>query len=114
MQYLDDEEVLYGTFTTPENSVAGGAAVCSFNLSAIEDGFSGKFLVTSGSDSVWTPKDDDHSAFQCKQTTHNLKKTSNEYQLVSGRISPTYAKGPVYHVRLYFTTIGKSKSRLRI
>ena len=40
MFYLAEEQVVYATFTTTENSIMG-TAVCSFNLSAIESAFKG-------------------------------------------------------------------------
>ena len=38
---LQDESIVYATFTTAENSIPG-TAVCSFNVSSIEDAFQGK------------------------------------------------------------------------
>ena len=42
--YLEEEQVVYATFTTTENSITG-TAVCSFNLSAIETAFKGKEIL---------------------------------------------------------------------
>lgn len=40
--FVPDENVVYATFTTPPNHIAG-SAICAFNMSAINDAFSGPF-----------------------------------------------------------------------
>ena len=98
MQYLTEEQILYATFTTPESSIAG-TAICSFNMSSIDEAFSSKFLVSSGADSVWKSQGNDHSTFECKRSDYNQQPvTSNEYQLVSDRVKST-TNGPIHHVR---------------
>ena len=68
--YLETEGMVYATFTTGENSIAG-AAVCNFNMSAIEEAFryhyyyhcqchhhyhfSGDFKYQSSAASTWSP-----------------------------------------------------------
>jgi len=100
MDYLEEERLVYASFTTAENSIAG-SAICSYNLSSIEDAFSSQFLVSSGPDSVWKSKGGDHSAFECKRTMTSQGKTvtSLDYQLVSQRVRPT-TDGPLYHETL--------------
>ena len=44
--YVESEEMVYATFTTGENSIAG-AAVCNFNLTALETAFTGDFKYQS-------------------------------------------------------------------
>ena len=36
--YLESEGLVYATFTTPENSIAG-SAICSFNISEVDQTF---------------------------------------------------------------------------
>lgn len=46
------EEILYATFSTPENSI-GGSAVCAFRLRDVADAFAGRFKEQRSMGSNW-------------------------------------------------------------
>jgi len=48
------EDLVFGVFNTPENSIAG-SAVCSFSLNNIRDSFDGPFKVQQDVNSNWLP-----------------------------------------------------------
>ena len=50
----DGDKIIYGVFTTPENSMAG-SAVCAFRLSDIEKSFNGQFKSQANSNANWLP-----------------------------------------------------------
>ena len=110
MQWLESEAILYATFTTAESGIAGGA-VCSYNLSSIEEAMASKFLKRDDANSVWKVESADHSTFECDgldsgggATRNPRLVTSNEYQLVSKPARPV-TKGPIYHVRFFSPTV---------
>lgn len=47
-------QLIYGTFTTPSNSIAG-SAVCAFSLQDISDAFEGNFKEQVTSNGNWLP-----------------------------------------------------------
>ena len=96
--YLESEGLVYATFTTPENSIAG-SAICSFNISAIDDTFKGPFKRQEGSDSTWKPiQVSDHSHFECQGSNRDYSTpTSREYQLMDQGV-PSSLNGPLYKV----------------
>ncbi len=104
--YLESEETLYATFTTPENSIFG-SAVCSFNLSSIEAAFKGPFKVQDNPDSTWKSEDADHSNFECQRSKrdsssnsdHLTSSNSRKYQLMDNAVASTNM-APLYKVRL--------------
>lgn len=49
-----NSKLIYGTFTTPTNSIPG-SAVCAFSLQDITDTFEGNFKEQSGINSNWLP-----------------------------------------------------------
>ena len=49
-----NEDVVFGVFNTPENSITG-SAVCSFKMSDIRDSFNGPFKAQSDVNSNWLP-----------------------------------------------------------
>ncbi|XP_066596034.1 semaphorin 5c isoform X2 [Prorops nasuta] len=50
--YHPEEGIIYATFTTPINSIAG-SAICAFNMSAITDSFNGPFKHQENSGAAW-------------------------------------------------------------
>ena len=50
----DGDKLIYGVFTTPENSMAG-SAVCAFRLSDINKSFNGQFKSQANSNANWLP-----------------------------------------------------------
>ncbi len=101
--YLASDDVVYATFTTGDNSIAG-SAVCSFNLSSVEKTFEGPFKTRGGPDSAWKPVHGvDHSLFRCGQNSADNRETlvakSKEYQLLDGAVQPE-TESPIFHVRV--------------
>lgn len=101
-QYVAQEGgIVYATFSTPENSIAG-SAICSFNLTAIEETFEGPFKKQSRPDSTWEPQNGDHSHFQCQPSSSNkeqFKANSREYQLINKAV-PSTKQAPLYQEHL--------------
>ncbi|GJQ69974.1 Sema-5c [Trypoxylus dichotomus] len=91
--YIPEEGLIYTTFSTPPNSIAG-SAICAFNLSAVESVFSGPFKYQEQVNSTWDKHDSayrDH--FECKPTTHgNHLIESSKYQLMDNAVQPTKLK----------------------
>ena len=54
---VDEDVVLYATFSTPVNSI-GGSAVCAFRLRDVAAAFAGKFKEQRSSGANWLPVDD--------------------------------------------------------
>ncbi|XP_043199748.1 semaphorin-5B-like [Amphibalanus amphitrite] len=66
IHYLDREEVLYATFTTPDNSLAG-SAVCAFTMASISAAFQGPFQHQSAAGGPWKRVHlEDHTHFECR------------------------------------------------
>ena len=85
--YLQEEGMVYATFTTAQNSIAG-AAICNFNMTAVEDAFNGDFKYQSGSASSWSPARADHQHFQCKKTAGSDDLlASTKYQLMDTSVA---------------------------
>nr|CAD7441943.1 unnamed protein product [Timema bartmani] len=97
MSYVESEEMVYATFTTPRNSIPG-SAICAFNMSAIESAFSGPFKHQSSSGSAWEPHHPPHKRnFECQSApshSHQLL-DSSKYQLMDYAVQPTTMR-PLY------------------
>mgnify|MGYP005983464147 CR=1 FL=1 len=90
MSYVPDENVVYATFTTPSNSIAG-SAICAFNLSAIEAAFAGPFKYRENMDSAWGKHSMQHrDHFNCMSSSRSshLLETS-KYQLMDSAVQGT-------------------------
>ena len=97
---MESEGLVYATFTTPENSIAG-SAICSFKISDVDETFQGPFKKREGPDAIWkTVQDIDHSHFQCEKSANNdyTIPTSREYQLMDKAV-PSTLNRPIYKVR---------------
>lgn len=88
--YVPEKNLVYATFTTPSNSIAG-SAICAFNLSAIEAAFSGPFKYQQNSRSSWEKhysENQDH--FSCKSSSSSshtkYEMESSKYQLVDNAV----------------------------
>ena len=100
----DDNGVVYAVFTTPENSIAG-SAICSFNLTTIENTFRGPFKTRQNQGSTWgadnsvNPKQ--RAGFECEKPAPTSiggdAIDSRKYQLMDKAVQPT-TFGPMYHV----------------
>ena len=100
--YLASEGLVYATFTTPENSIAG-SAICSFNISSIDETFTGPFKRQEGPESTWKSVHGiDHSHFECQKSANRdyTTPTSREYQLMDQAV-PSTLNGPIYKVTRY-------------
>ena len=98
-EYLESENMLYATFTTGDNSIAG-AAVCNFNMTAIEDAFSGDFKYQSNAASTWSPARADHRHWECEKTAESDDLlASTKYQLMDSSVSSVLPP-PLYHQNL--------------
>ncbi|XP_037041378.1 semaphorin-5A [Bradysia coprophila] len=96
IKYSAEEGVMYGTFTTPENSIHG-SAICAFNMSSIQAAFSGPFKHQESINSAWERQDLPNRAhFECKidkgtNFRHNQLLDSSRYQLMDQAVQPTTA-----------------------
>lgn len=90
MSYVPHENIVYATFTTPSNSIAG-SAICAFNLTAIETAFSGPFKYQEHIGNAWGKHTVHHRGhFECKSSalSSHLLETS-KYQLLDSAVQPT-------------------------
>lgn len=100
ISYIPEGNIMYATFTTAPNSIAG-SAICSFNLTAINAAFSGPFKHQKDILSTWERKYtsyQDH--FECKDSTHSrnlLERT--KYQLMDKAVQATTLK-PLFVTQL--------------
>jgi semaphorin 5 len=88
--YVHDENVVYATFTTSSNSIAG-SAICAFNLTAIESAFAGPFKYQENMNSAWGQHYVQHREhFNCKSSARSshLLETS-KYQLMDSAVQAT-------------------------
>ncbi|KAL7301189.1 hypothetical protein TKK_0006159 [Trichogramma kaykai] len=99
--YHAEEGLVYATFTTPSNAIAG-SAICAFNMSAIEAAFNGPYKHQEHSGAAWERKPVQHQhgqakcgqqhssaggAHQDKSSQHVL--TDNQrYQLMDEAVQP--------------------------
>ena len=71
----ESAQLIYGTFTTPVNSISG-SAVCAFSLKDIAHTFEGNFKEQSAFDSNWLPvqsaKVPDPRPGQCVNNSRSL------------------------------------------
>lgn len=100
MTYLPDERLLFATFSTPRNGIAG-SAVCVYNMSAIEAAFRGPFKYQSSPTSGWeSVTANAHSNFECEEPTRSHREAvSRRYQLMNDAIQPITTT-PLHHVSL--------------
>ncbi|BET01798.1 Sema [Nesidiocoris tenuis] len=96
MTYLAERGLLFATFTTPENSIAG-SAICAFNMSAINAAFAGPFKHQATSTSTWEKKIVNSQHSSCSGAQALLDST--RYQLMDMAIQPI-TETPLYHSEL--------------
>ncbi|XP_069679507.1 semaphorin 5c [Periplaneta americana] len=103
MAYVESEDMVYATFTTPSNSIPG-SAICAFNMSSITAAFSGPFKHQEHPGSAWERHVSPHKRhFECQSTpsqshSHQLL-DSNRYQLMDSAVQPATLH-PLYTGRL--------------
>ncbi|XP_075161037.1 semaphorin 5c [Haematobia irritans] len=103
MVYSYEEDVLYATFTTPENSIHG-SAVCAYNLSDINAAFDGPFKHQENIESAWREVHSQHkSQFKCHMPSSSTRSKhlleSSKYQLMDRAVQPLTQR-PLYHAQL--------------
>ncbi|OXU28754.1 hypothetical protein TSAR_006189 [Trichomalopsis sarcophagae] len=65
MAYQPEEGLVYATFTTPSNSIAG-SAICAFNMSSIAAAFDGPYKHQESPGAAWERKHvASHSQYKC-------------------------------------------------
>ncbi|KAK7077865.1 Semaphorin-5A [Halocaridina rubra] len=90
--YLPKEQMLYGVFSTAENSITG-SAICAFNMSAVNTSFSGPFKYQPSPSSVWGPEIADNTHFECQDTGMPRREAdlaANKFQLMDKPVFPEY------------------------
>ncbi|XP_060837417.1 semaphorin-5A isoform X2 [Rhopalosiphum padi] len=104
MTYLPDEGLVYATFTTPSNGIAG-SAVCSFNLTAINAAFNGPFKHQASVGSEWVRYNPPHQLNHghCQRQDPNQILDSSRYQLMDNAVQPT-TMDPLYYKPLEILT----------
>lgn len=87
-------------FLNSRNSIPG-SAICSFNMSAIEEAFSGPFKHQSHPGAAWErdyPQNRNH--FECERASHTRQLLdSSRYQLMDAAVQPV-TPSPLYHANL--------------
>ncbi|XP_054724810.1 semaphorin-5A-like [Uloborus diversus] len=93
--FVESHQVMYATFTTPENSIYG-SAICAFNLSAIHTAFDGPLKYQSNPKAAWEKQTVTHKHFQC-QSPGNMQYLldAEKYQLTDDAVQPIHPK-PIY------------------
>ena len=97
-------------FTTPENSITG-SAICSFNLTSIENTFKGPFKTRENQDptKTWRPDNSvqpqQRTGFECERPLPGPSGVdavdSQKYQLMDEAVETT-TFGPLYHVSFFY------------
>lgn len=105
--YSQQEGILYATFTTPPNSIHG-SAVCAFNISAIQNAFSGPFKYQESQGQAWhqvyLPNRDyhecqaDNAESVINRRSINLME-STKFQLMDQAIQPITVR-PLHYSKL--------------
>lgn len=97
--YSYQDNTLYATFSTPENSIHG-SAVCAFNLTSINEVFTGPFKHQESQTSTWEQKSSHsniHNECQLARTGHMQQlKESAKYQLMDQAV-PATTIHPLHH-----------------
>ncbi|XP_030746274.1 semaphorin-5B-like isoform X1 [Sitophilus oryzae] len=95
IHYVAEENIVYATFTTPRNSIAG-SAICAFDMSAIDEAFNGPFKYQHDMDSAWKPHNVPHREhLECKISKYNNLLETSKYQLMDNAVQAT-TPSPLY------------------
>lgn len=99
-QYIPEQNVVYATFTTPGNSIAG-SAVCAFNLTAVDEAFNGPFKYQPEMDRAWTSRENEgyKKHLSCAPSEQSYVIESTKYQLMDNAVQAT-SLNPLYTVEL--------------
>ncbi|KAK9890435.1 hypothetical protein WA026_010522 [Henosepilachna vigintioctopunctata] len=97
ISYMAEENLIHAVFTTASNGI-GGSAICSFNLTAINDAFSGPFKYQEGLEAAWHASSAEHREhLECKSTQKRHLLETSKYQLMDSAVQPT-TLNPLYVV----------------
>lgn len=97
ISYVSSQSTIYATFTTSPNSIAG-SAICAYNLTAINEAFSGPFKHQDNSESIWTKHNvQNGEQFQCKTKYTDSKKI--KFKLMDNAVKST-SLNPLYTSQL--------------
>lgn len=90
MSYIPDENIVYATFQTPSNSIAG-SAICAFNLTSINNAFNGPFKHQDHPGSSWSKKRNAYqSHYECKAKADPYLLTETyKYHLMDNAVQAT-------------------------
>ncbi|XP_044004864.1 semaphorin-5A isoform X2 [Aphidius gifuensis] len=109
--YSPDEGIVYATFTTPSNAIAG-SAICAFNMTSIESSFNGPFKHQEHSGAAWEKKRVPNQYRQhCDVPVEQHQVMDNKkYQLMDEAVQGTKI-GPLYSTTMErFTHIAIDKT----
>lgn len=96
LTYLPREQMLYGVFSTAENSIVG-SAVCVYTMSAVNASFDGPFKYQPSPSSAWVPETADKHHFRCEGSGTSLEAdfAADKFQLMDKPVMPRSAD-PLY------------------
>ncbi|XP_043600317.1 semaphorin-5A-like isoform X1 [Bombus pyrosoma] len=89
--YHPEEGIVYATFTTPINGIAG-SAICAFNMSAITASFNGPFKHQENSGAAWERRPSHHNRQRCGSNANVAPHQiidNQRYQLMDDAIQST-------------------------
>ncbi|XP_076324737.1 semaphorin-5A-like isoform X2 [Tachypleus tridentatus] len=95
VHYIKRDELFYGVFTTPDNSIYG-SAICIFNITNIERTFEGPFKHQETPKSQWEKHNGPHWHFQCEtpgSSQHLVD--ADRFKLMDDAVQASYSR-PVY------------------
>ncbi|XP_063708131.1 semaphorin-5A [Culicoides brevitarsis] len=107
IHYSAQDQLVYATFNTPVNSIQG-AAICAFNISAIQKAFAGSFKYQESLKETWKRVDMENRAYHECQTGQNefgvARRSTNlmestKYQLMDQAVQPITLE-PLHHAKL--------------
>lgn len=88
--YLPREQMLYGVFSTAENSITG-SAICAFNMTSVNASFYGPFKYQPSPSSMWGPVTADNAHFHCQDSRGRRREddlAANKFQLMDKPVLP--------------------------
>jgi len=98
---LSGDRMIYGVFTTPQNSISG-SAVCAFKLSDILKSFEGNFKGQSTTVSNWLPIRNERGAGQCSSDSKKLDESTLNF--MKGHSLKDEAVNNIYAAPLFVKT----------
>lgn len=98
ISYAYEEEMLYASFTTPENSIHG-SAICAFNITAIDAAFAGPFKFQNGT--AWERHDiKNRATYECNSLRNSPELIDpTKFQLMDNAVQSITLQ-PLYFSKL--------------